>query len=150
MLQSQKVSSILESSLANSDVNSYAVITTEGIVLDSRQSPRSTTKDFPFSPGSNGSYGVSSKLQIKVYATFASEFWNQTCASRVSAPQWAGAEAHERRFVIMPLEKLDNLLLLTVGDSTQSWGSITSYAHQTKLKFESNDVTVTEEAEDKH
>lgn len=145
MLQSQKVSSILESSLAKSDVISYAVITTEGIVLDSRQSPRNTTEQFPFSPGSDGTYGVSSKLQIKVYATFASEFWNQTCASRVSAPQWAGAEAHERRFVIMPLNTLDNLLLLTIGDNTQSWGSITSFARQTKMEFESKDVTVTEE-----
>lgn len=121
MLRPHLVANVLEQSLAQSAVIACAVISMEGVVLESRE--KMNTKDTEV----NGDdfdldYRISPKLQVKISSIFAAEYWK-----RCDDALWLGAETRDKRLLVTPIEGV-SLLLLMIGKMDQSWGLLSREA----------------------
>lgn len=149
MLSAKQVANALNSSLKSSEMQAFAVITSNGTVLESREkqveeldphtplsAPNSTNNSGtsiplhePTSPDES-LFSVDAKLQTKIYSIFAARLWKHG-----SEAEWIGAEAHKFRLLVYPLPK-NNLLLLVISPATNSWGLIKESAFTAAQKLE--------------
>lgn len=129
MLRAQLVASVLEQSLAQSAVIACAVISTEGVVLESREQTAELRDTATKGEDSILDYKISAKLQVKIFSLFAAEQWRQS-----EDALWLGAEARDQRLLITPI-KGESLLLLMVGRKDQSWGFLSREATETADKL---------------